>query len=676
MVIREDHCPKLAQHLLPDHTEIQLTCSKPSYSCEQDSLSDTPSIGSSEDSDARGTWTGKLDFILSCIGYAVGLGNIWRFPYLCYRNGGGAFLIPYFLFLVICGMPLFMLELCFGQFGSLGPISIWRICPLFKGLGYGMAIIAGIVVIYYNVIIAWTIYYLYLSMNSVLPWSSCNNTWNTDQCTKDGWQHQNLAQNLVDNVTQFDEDSSINSTIAYTSATTIGYNVTEMTNLTGMTNLTEAIKTTSSQEFWSNYVLQISSGIEEPGSIRSELLICLVLAWILVFFCLFRGVKTSGKVVYFSATFPYLVLVILLIRGVTLPGAWEGIVFYLTPKWEKLTHFKVWGEAATQIFYSVGMGWGSILTFASYNRFHHNCYRDAIVVPIINCGTSVFAGFVVFSIIGFMAHETNTPIEEVVSQGPGLVFIVYPEAVAKLPISPFWALLFFSMIFTIGLDSQFGMFECVVSSFVDEFAVLRRHKLLATGCLAVFMFVLGIPCVTNGGVYVLQLMDWYASAFSLMVISIFETVVICWIYGVDRFIEDIRMMVNVTPNRFFVVCWTVITPVTIVGILLFTFINHTPVSYNSYPYPDWAIVVGWMLALASIVPIPLVAAIQLTKAKGTFKQRLYSCLAPSPEWGPYKVEQRIAYKKSLEGVPTRYRQRYVADLVHPEREINTEMAYK
>jgi len=161
MVVKEDRCPKLAQHLLPDHTEIQLTCTKPVY--EQDSLSEASSPGSlssSDESSVRGTWTGKLDFILSCIGYAVGLGNIWRFPYLCYRNGGGAFLIPYFTFLVICGMPLFMLEICFGQFGSLGPISIWRVCPLFKGLGYGMAIIAGIVVIYYNVIISWTIYFV------------------------------------------------------------------------------------------------------------------------------------------------------------------------------------------------------------------------------------------------------------------------------------------------------------------------------------------------------------------------------------------------------------------------------------------------------------------------------------------------------------------------------------
>jgi len=673
MVVKEDRCPKLAQHLLPDHTEIQLTCTKPVY--EQDSLSEASSPGSlssSDESSVRGTWTGKLDFILSCIGYAVGLGNIWRFPYLCYRNGGGAFLIPYFTFLVICGMPLFMLEICFGQFGSLGPISIWRVCPLFKGLGYGMAIIAGIVVIYYNVIISWTIYYLYLSMNSVLPWGSCNNWWNTDKCTKDSvTDSSNITScNFGDNCTQINS-TYINGT-QFNEEVSLGYNTTT----TNITEIDDLLKTTSSQEFWSHYVLQISSGIEEPGSLRSELLICLFLAWILVFFCLFRGVKTSGKVVYFSATFPYLVLIILMIRGVTLPGAWEGIIFYLTPKWEKLTHFKVWGEAATQIFYSVGMGWGSILTFASYNRFHHNCYRDAIVVPIINCGTSIFAGFVVFSIIGFMAHETKTPIEEVVSQGPGLVFIVYPEAVTKLPIAPFWALLFFSMIFAIGLDSQFGMFECVVSSFVDEFAVLRRRKLLVTGVIALLMFALGLPCITNGGVFVLQLMDWYASAFSLMVISIFETVVICWIYGVDRFIEDIRMMVNVTPNRFFVVCWMFITPVTIVFILLFTFINHTPVTYNDIPYPSWAIALGWMLALASIVPIPLIAIIQLANAKGTFKQRLYSCLRPSPEWGPYRVEHRIAYKKSLEGCSARYRQRYVADLVHPEREICTEMSYK
>lgn len=376
----------------------------------------------------RETWSRQLDFFLSCVGYAVGLGNIWRFPYLCYVSGGGAFLVPYFLFLTICGIPLFFLEMSFGQFASLGPVAIWKICPLFKGLGYGMALVSAIVCIYYNVIIAWTLFYIYQSY--AVSWASCGNWWNTANC-----------------VDHHEESVTVNSTTV--SNTSLLLNSTENISAYSLPN-----KMTSSEEFWLNYVLRLSPGIESLGDLQWPLVLTLFIAWVLVFLCLQKGIKSSGKVVYVSATFPYVVLFILLIRGFTLPGAWEGIAFYLTPRWEKLMTFKVWANAATQIFYSVGAAWGAILTMASYNKFSNNCYRDSLLIPMINCGTSILAGFVVFSIIGFMAYETGKSIEEVVSQGPGLAFVVYPEAVSRLPFAPIWAYLFFFMLFAIGLDSQ------------------------------------------------------------------------------------------------------------------------------------------------------------------------------------------------------------------------------
>lgn len=86
------------------------------------------------DKDDRGKWNSKTEYILSCLGYAIGIGNVWRFPYLCYRNGGGAFLVPYIIMLFVCGIPLFFLETCWGQFGSAGCIKMFRMSPLFKGL--------------------------------------------------------------------------------------------------------------------------------------------------------------------------------------------------------------------------------------------------------------------------------------------------------------------------------------------------------------------------------------------------------------------------------------------------------------------------------------------------------------------------------------------------------------
>lgn len=412
------------------------------------SMSEMPGKESSRDG-----WKGKLDFILTCIGYAVGLGNIWRFPYLCYKSGGGAFFVPYVLFLFLCGFPLFFLEVSYGQFSSLSPIAVWRMSPLFKGVGIGMVIVSGIVCIYYNVIIAWTLYFLFMSFRAVLPWSHCNNEWNTENC--------------VDGVGGIHGNNSDNNTFATLFKNMTNQNLMNLTAVANYVATKNRTLTPASEEFWENHVLQLTGGIEEPGVIRWQLLLCLILAWVFVFLCLFKGVEVLGKVMHFAAPFPYLVLLVLLIRGVTLPGAAEGIKFYILPDWERLADYQVWGDAALQIFYSVGMAWGGIITMASYNKFNNNIYRDAMIVPIINCTTSIFAGFVIFSVLGFMAHEANTTVKEVVSHGPGLTFVAYPEAVAKLPISPLWAVLFFLMLFTIGLDSQVSLLNqeiCIYSS--------------------------------------------------------------------------------------------------------------------------------------------------------------------------------------------------------------------
>lgn len=148
----------------------------------------------------RETWTRQMDFIMSCVGFAVGLGNVWRFPYLCYKNGGGVFLIPYLLIVIVGGIPVFFLEIALGQFMKAGSINVWNITPLFKGLGYASTVIVFFCNTYYIMVLAWGFYYFIKSFNTTLPWSTCDNPWNTPSCI-DSFHHSDCLNGTIGKAT-------------------------------------------------------------------------------------------------------------------------------------------------------------------------------------------------------------------------------------------------------------------------------------------------------------------------------------------------------------------------------------------------------------------------------------------------------------------------------------------
>ncbi|XP_017070462.1 uncharacterized protein LOC108107436 [Drosophila eugracilis] len=577
--------------------------------------------GAGESEHERGTWTGRFDFLLSLLGYSVGLGNVWRFPYLCYNNGGGAFLIPFTIMLVIAGLPLMFMELSFGQYAALGPVAVYRrFCPLFRGLGTGMILVSAIVMLYYNLIIAWTIFYMFASFAPVLPWQNCEPAWSTKYCFS---------------YAQADQCEATNGT--YYLRTCHNATSAAENNITALALV--ALKRPPAEEYFNNFVLGLSKGIEETGSIKLSLAACLFLAWAIVFLCLCKGVQSSGKVVYFTALFPYVVLVILFVRGVTLPGASTGIIFYLTPDWKQLANAQVWGDAAVQIFFALSPAWGGLITLSSYNKFSNNCYKDSLIVAFCNIATSFFAGLVIFSIIGFLAHELNVDVEKVVDQGAGLAFIVYPEVVTRLPISPVWAVLFFVMLLTLGLDSQFALMETVTTAILDRFPNLRQYKIWVVLSVAIFGYIGGLGFTTNSGMYWLQLMDKYAANWSVLLIAISECILIAWIYGSQRFLNDIQGMIGKRSwfwNFFWGIMWRYITPATLLFILFFNWVEYKPAKYGHYVYPMWADAVGWIVGLLPVLVIFLVAFQEIWRAPKNlnFRERIKHLLQPTAEWGP------------------------------------------
>ncbi|KAK5872706.1 hypothetical protein PBY51_013381 [Eleginops maclovinus] len=586
-------------------------------------LSKDPAILTDQDSQVdegdenpeRGNWSNKTEYMLSMIGFAVGLGNIWRFPYLTYKHGGGAFLIPYFLMLVLCGIPLFFLENAIGQFCSQGPVNSWRAVPILQGVGLSVVLISTFMSIYYNVIIAYSLYYMFASFQSPLPWASCLSLPDSN-CSTMPKVYCNVSGVVVTNWTQENRTCPSSDTITVPMQS-------------------------PSEQYWDRVALQRSSGLDETGPVVWHLALCLLLSSLIVAAALIRGIKSSGKVVYFTATFPYVLILILLIRGVTLEGARDGIEFYIGSRSNltKLTEAQVWKDAATQTFFSLSIGMGGIVTLASYSNFKNNMFLDSIVVTLLNHATSVFAGFAIFSILGHMAHIYGKPVAAVVKEGFGLAFIAYPDALAKLPISPLWSILFFLMFVIVGLDSQFTILEVITTCLTDAFpAIFKSKRISLTIGTCVTVFLLGLPCLTRAGIYWVTLIDQFACGWVLIISALTEIIGFCYIYGGNNLIKDIEMMIGKKSFCFWLwwrACWFFVSPCILVVILVWSFIAYVPPSYGNVQFPDWGLALGWCMAAFILLWVPAVAGYKLLRAHGNPYKRLKSLCAPSEEWHPY-----------------------------------------
>ncbi|XP_042601539.1 inactive sodium-dependent neutral amino acid transporter B(0)AT3 [Cyprinus carpio] len=587
---------------------------------------DTASIASS--AQERPKWDNKVQYLLTCIGFAVGLGNVWRFPYLCQIYGGGAFLIPYLIALVFEGLPLLYLELAIGQSLRKGSIGVWHsISPLLGGVGVASMIISLLVGLFYNTILAWVLWYFFHSFQEPLPWSVC----------------------------------PINE------------------NRTGYVQ--ECVASTPVNYFWYRQTLNITPDIEDSGTLQWWLVVCLASAWSIVYICFIRGIETIGKAVYVTATFPYLVLTIFLVRALTLPGATDGLRYLFTPDWTLLMDPQVWLDAATQIFFSLSLAFGGLIAFSSYNPKKNDCERDTLVVGLINSATSLYASIPIFAILGFKATsnfnscinsnildltnafdigETNITMENYESwltylnttdpdkvsslnlkhcelqnfldqsaSGTGLAFIVFTEAVIEMPGSQVWAVLFFIMLFSLGLSSMFGNLEGVLTPLLDLHLVPKwMPKELFTGLICVMNFLVALIFTLGSGNYWLEIFNSYVGSIPLLVIAFCEIIGVVCFYGMNRFSDDIESMTGRRPNLFWRVCWMGISPIMLLVVLVAyvvvqvqkhpTYPAWNP-KYEKFPesevkpYSSWVFAICVLLSTVPVLSIPIVAVYRLIR---------------------------------------------------------------
>ncbi len=461
------------------------------------------------------------------------------------------------------------MELAIGQYHRLGYITIWnKVCPPLKGIGYAMLIINFYVLSYYNTIIAWSVHYCFASFHTVVPWTNCGNNWNTNRCISlHGQQNSNLTRNG-----------------SYSSA----------------------------DEYYERRVLKshLSNGINHLGSLQWELVGCSMLVFLMIYLSIFKGVKTAGKAIWFTALVPYVVLFILLLRSLTLDGIFEGLKYYVAPSFQRLREYPVWQAAAVQIFFSLGPGFGVLLSYASFSDIHDNVSSTALIASLVNCCTSLLYGTVVFAGLGYLANRLQADVRQFTENPMGLVFVVYPEILASIRGAPIFSVLFFVMLITLGLDSVFAGAESVYTAISDEFPIFARRPRLSRAIVVLIPFTASLLTLTHGGKYIVHFMDFFGTSPSIMFIVLCELIATVWLYGIDNFNDNVEMMTGHKPNIYWRITCRYIAPIILFILYVFSFIQFDSREFASFGSSKIAVrvsIAGWTMSTISTLPIPLYA---------------------------------------------------------------------
>ncbi|MBN1360663.1 MAG: sodium-dependent transporter [Sedimentisphaerales bacterium] len=463
----------------------------------------------------REQWHNRASFIMAAIGSAVGLGNVWRFPYVAYTNGGGAFLIPYFVALFTAGIPMLILEMGLGQRMQTGaPLSFGSIRPRLQWFGWWAAGLSAGIVIYYCTILAWSWVYLYHSLG--LAWGSQPET------------------------------------------------------------------------FFEQEVLHKSSGPGEIGWPVPSLVVGMALTWLAIYLILRKGVRSVSKVVMITVPLPMVLLAILLVRGLTLPGAMDGIRYYLTPDFGKLGDPEIWLRAYGQIFFSLSLASGVMIGYGSYLGKKAEITNSALITGLANCGTSFFAGFVVFSMLGYLAQVQGLSVEDVTQSGTGLAFVAFPTAISQLPaLNALFGVVFFITLLTLGIDSAFALQEAFTTGFGDKWRI-SSEKLARVFVLVAFP--VSLIFVTRAGYYWFDIVDKWICDFGLVVSGLIQCLIVGFLYPVHEFREYLNAESEVRLGHWWVWALRYVTPVVLTVILIGNLVQEFKTSYEGYP--RWATTLG------------------------------------------------------------------------------------
>jgi len=470
---------------------------------------------------------------MAAIGSAVGLGNVWRFPYICYENGGGAFLIPYFVALFTAGIPLMILEFSVGHWAKKAPPEAFKkIGKKWEWAGWLSVLMPFAVALYYTVIMAWCFSYMVYALD--LRWGS------------------------------------------------------------------------GAETFFQSFLGDTGSA-SIIGGISIPALLGLIVIWLLVFLILYKGVKRIGKVVALTVPIPTILLIILTIRGMTLPGAMEGIIYYLTPNFSALLDVNVWLAAYAQIFFSIGVAQGIMITYASFLKKKSDINNNAFIISLADAGTSFLAGFTVFSVIGYLAASQGVGIEALGQQiaGPNLTFITYPTAISLLPFAAaLFGMIFFVALLTFGIDSAFSMIEPINASLGDKWKITKAK---GTAIMCGLGFLLSLMFVMGNGLHMIDIFDHFIANFGLVIIGLIECLLFGWLFTIKKLRNHANESSDFKIGRWWDFLIKYIIPLVLGIILILSIIENITKPYMGY---SW-----WIIILLGVIPVVLMFVFSFILAK-------------------------------------------------------------
>jgi len=490
----------------------------------------------------REQWNSRIGFILAAAGSAIGLGNIWRYPYVVYDNGGGAFLIPYFFALLTAGIPILLLEFGIGRLGrGSAPLSFRSLSRKFEWLGWWQVAICFVISTYYAVILAWSVSYFFYSFS--LSWGNDTEAFLFQSylgvpegaVTASGWQFGGLRLQVL----------------------------LPLLAVWGATY----------------YVMQrgVQKGIERISKIFIPILFVIMVLFVV------RALTLPGAAVGLNHLFtPDF--------GKILPAFLGGT----NPEW-----FRVWLAAYGQIFFSLSVAFAIMVTYASYLDKKQEVNNSGFIMAFSNSGFEFLCAIGVFAAIGFMAVSSGSDVKDVATAGVGLAFVVFPQIINAFPaFNGFFGALFFLSLVIAGFTSFISILEVLIAAVMDKFRMSRRTAVrwIVGGCALVSMLY-----ATGAGIVVLDIVDHFINNFGIIVAGLAEVVLIGWFANSARILEENNRVSDFRVGYWWHVMIKGITPAVLAFMTYKNFELELAKAYEDYPLHA-LLTFGWLtvaLTLAS-----------------------------------------------------------------------------